>query len=73
MGKRLEIFGDVGIVDETNCFGLDVVDKTGVDFGAPDMEAPETYIKRESKRRIYKMMPQTWRQTMIHRMTMCYT
>ena len=28
MGKRLERFGEVGIVDETNGFGLDLVQKT---------------------------------------------
>ena len=27
-GKRLERFGEVGIVDETNGFGLDYVEKT---------------------------------------------
>ena len=28
MEKRLERFGEVGIVDETNGFGLDLVEKT---------------------------------------------
>ena len=28
MGKRLERFGEVRIIDETNGFGLDVVEKT---------------------------------------------
>ena len=28
MGKRLESFGDVRIVDETNGFGMDFVNKT---------------------------------------------
>ena len=28
MRKRLEKFGEVGIVDETNGFGLDFVEKT---------------------------------------------
>ena len=28
MGKRLERFGDVRIVDETNGFGLDFVEET---------------------------------------------
>ena len=28
MGKRLERFGEVRIVDETNGFGLDFVEKT---------------------------------------------
>ena len=34
MGKRLERFGEVRIIDETNGFGLDFIEKT-VDFGAP--------------------------------------
>ena len=29
MGKRLERFGEVRIVDETNGFGLDFIEKTG--------------------------------------------
>ena len=32
MGKRLERFGEVGIVDETNGFGLDFVQKTDSGF-----------------------------------------
>ena len=28
MGKRLEQFGEVRLIDETNGFGLDFVDKT---------------------------------------------
>ena len=28
MGKRLEIFGELRIVDETNGFGLDFVEKS---------------------------------------------
>ena len=36
MGKRLERFGEVRIVDETNGFGLDFVEKTErVDLEAP--------------------------------------
>ena len=35
MGKSLERFGEVRIIDETNGFGLDFVEKTRVDFGAP--------------------------------------
>ena len=33
MGKRLERFGEVGIVDETNGFGLDLA--MVMDFSAP--------------------------------------
>ena len=32
MGKRLEIFGEVGTVDEMNGFGLDFVEKTESGF-----------------------------------------
>ena len=32
MGKRLERFGEVGIVDETNGFGMDFVEKTESKF-----------------------------------------
>ena len=42
MGKRLERFGEVRIIDETNGFGLDFVDlsrRQRVDFGAP----PQTW------------------------------
>ena len=35
MGKRLERFGDVRIVDETNGFGLDFSRRQRVDIGAP--------------------------------------
>ena len=33
MGKRLERFGEVRIVDETNGFGLDFVEKTSNRLG----------------------------------------
>ena len=41
LGKRLERFGEVRIVDETNGFGLDFVKKTESGFGgaSTDMEA----------------------------------
>ena len=41
MGKRLEKFGEVGIVDETNGFGLDFVEKTESRFWStiPDVGA----------------------------------
>ena len=35
MGKRLERFGEVRIIDETNGFGLDFVEKTESRFEAP--------------------------------------
>ena len=41
MGKRLERFGEVRIIDETNGFGLDFVEKTESGFWstAPDVGA----------------------------------
>ena len=41
MGKRLERFGEVGIIDETNGFGLDFVKKTESGFwgNTPDVGA----------------------------------
>ena len=39
MGKRLERFGEVRIVDETNGFGLDFSRRQRVDIGAP----PQTW------------------------------
>ena len=33
MGKKLERFGEVGIGDEANAFGLDFVEKTESEFG----------------------------------------
>ena len=39
MGKRLERFGEVRIVDETNGFGLDFVEKTESRFWSP----PQTW------------------------------
>ena len=41
MGKRLEKFGEVMIVDETNGFGLNIVGKTESEFlsATPDVGA----------------------------------
>ena len=41
MGKRLERFGEVRVVDETNGFGLDFVEKTESRFWSttPDVGA----------------------------------
>ena len=41
MGKRLERFGEVRIIDETNGFGLDFVEKTESRFSSttPDVGA----------------------------------
>ena len=41
MGKRLERFGEVRIIDETNGFGLEFVEKTESRFWSttPDMGA----------------------------------
>ena len=41
MGKRLERFGEVRIIDETNGFGLDFVEKTEIRFWStiPDVGA----------------------------------
>ena len=41
MGKRLERFGEVRIIDETNGFGLDIVEKTESGFWStiPDVGA----------------------------------
>ena len=41
MGKRLERFGEVRIIDETNGFGLDFVEKTESRFWSttPDVGA----------------------------------
>ena len=40
MGKRLERFGEIRIIDETNGFGLDFVEKTESRFWSitPDVE-----------------------------------
>ena len=40
MGKRLEQYGEVRIIDETNGFGLDIVEKTESRFWSttPDVE-----------------------------------
>ena len=41
MGKRLERFGEVGIVDEKNGFGQDFIEKTEIGFRSttPDVGA----------------------------------
>ena len=39
MGKRLERFGEVRIIDETNGFGVDLSRRQRVDFGVP----PQTW------------------------------
>ena len=44
MGKRLERFGEVRIIDDTNGLGLDFVKKDRVDFGAP-LQTWEQYSK----------------------------
>ena len=48
MGKRLEGFGEVRIIDETNGFGLDwtLSRRQRVDFGAPP-QTWEQYSKEE--------------------------
>ena len=37
MGKGLEIFGEVRIVDETNCFGMDFVKETENGFWSANL------------------------------------
>ena len=37
MGKRLERFGEVRIIDETNGFGLDFVEKTESRFWSTNL------------------------------------
>ena len=41
MGKRLERFGEIGVADETNGFGLDIVETTESGFWSvtPDVGA----------------------------------
>ena len=51
MGKRLERFGEVGIIDETNGFGLDFVERQRVDFGAP----PQTWEQYSKEGRIWDL------------------
>ena len=47
MGMRLKRFGEVRIVDETNGFGLDFVEKTESRFWSttPDVQTWEQYSK----------------------------
>ena len=39
MGKKLERFGEVRIVDETNGFGRNFVEKTESRFGTPALHS----------------------------------
>ena len=53
MGKRLERFGEVRIIDETNGFGLDwtLSRRQRVDFGAP----PQTWEQYSKEGRIWDL------------------
>ena len=44
MGKRLERFGEVRIIDERNGFGLDFVEKTESGFGKANTDVGYGYI-----------------------------
>ena len=51
MGMRLEAFGEVMIVDETNGFGLDFAENTESRFGA----LPQTWEQHSSEGRIWDL------------------
>ena len=47
MGKRLERFGEVRIIDETNGFGLDFVDKTESRFWSTTPRRGSSTLKKD--------------------------
>ena len=51
MGKRLERFDEVRIIDETNDFGLDFVEETKSRFRAP----PQTWEQYSKEGRIWDL------------------
>ena len=51
MRKRLEGFGEVGIVDETNGFELDFVERQRVDLGAP----PQMWEQCSKEERVWDL------------------
>ena len=56
MEKRLERFGEVRIIDETNGFGLDFVEKTESGFDAP----PQKWEQYSKEGRIWDLFLDRW-------------
>ena len=54
MGKRLEKFSEVGIVDETNGFGLDFVKKTEMGFWSATPDVGVVLYRRTDLRLLYR-------------------
>ena len=46
MGKRLERFGEVRIIDETNGFGLDFMEKTESSFWGTTPDIGSSTLKK---------------------------